>query len=159
MRKCLSRSIYLPAKPPLQWGRTLSSAEVLCVKFDHSSSAGASMGPHSFKCGSWASGEQKQWNNFCFNGAALFQVRKFLDFLFYVLDIFVLQWGRTLSSAEVLVLRLARCPPAMLQWGRTLSSAEVATKGSSIKTDEAASMGPHSFKCGSLVRPGLPQLI
>ena len=36
----------------------------------------------------------------------------------------VLQWGRTLSSAESFVVHFQRVCGISLQWGRTLSSAE-----------------------------------
>ena len=95
------------------------------------------------------------WNTYTgdrmrFNGAALFQVRKVCLSVFGNLCIMLLQWGRTLSSAESDVkplmkpTRTARFNGAalfqvrkasfwvfyhatkkrMLQWGRTLSSAE-----------------------------------
>ena len=59
------------------------------------------MGPHSFKCGSKDSRIRDA--HFCPG----------------------LQWGRTLSSAEVLSWRKKRWRKPPLQWGRTLSSAEV----------------------------------
>ena len=59
------------------------------------------MGPHSFKCGS---------GKLAVGGAC---VNK-------------LQWGRTLSSAEVRVIHRSMDGSwGTLQWGRTLSSAEV----------------------------------
>ena len=36
----------------------------------------------------------------------------------------------------------------MLQWGRTLSSAESPVQASRVSLPPLASMGPHSFKCG-----------
>ena len=39
---------------------------------------------------------------------------------------------------------------SMLQWGRTLSSAEVLTNPGAECVQLNASMGPHSFKCGSI---------
>ena len=60
----------------LQWGRTFSSAERTCQKAAVPARHAASMGPHFFKCGKLypiSSGSQVF---FCFNGAALFQVRK-----------------------------------------------------------------------------------
>ena len=85
----------------------------------------ASMGPHSFKCGSFIL-EQQNWAIFpCFNGAALFQVRKSGRSCFSSQENFGLQWGRTLSSAEVKPSIYIEACPRALQWGRTLSSAEV----------------------------------
>ena len=61
----------------------------------------------------------------------------------------VLQWGRTLSSAEV-ISPTGRSPTTCtLQWGRTLSSAEVRHPALAPRGCPGASMGPHSFKCGS----------
>ena len=63
----------------------------------------------------------------------------------------MLQWGRTLSSAEVEAIRIVVAITARLQWGRTLSSAEVDEIENALLTVEYASMGPHSFKCGSSI--------
>ena len=111
----------------LQWGRTLSSAEVLAKALpgaayhwasmgphsfkcgsptnteEISSSSSASMGPHSFKCGSILSGRIHWPPWICFNGAALFQVRKYRRQLTRTRRFTGLQWGRTLSSAEVIL--------------------------------------------------------
>ena len=67
-------------------------------------------------------GEARQGK--CFNGAALFQVRK---------ESFCLAIANRLS---------------VLQWGRTLSSAESFSKHKKRRIGIIASMGPHSFKCG-----------
>src|SRR5438477_414659 len=85
-----------------------------------------------------------------------------------------LQWGRSLSTAEVAnrtdgirysntsfngaaVIRLRKCDgnkgerpeTQRLQWGRSLSTAEVAKDGLPIYKFKWASMGPQSFDCGS----------
>ena len=158
----------------LQWGRTLSSAErfncfgdrragevsfngaaLFQVRKDHSltiavpSTRLASMGPHSFKCGKTTAEPTAANRMRRFNGAALFQVRKEqIRIANSKMHAFMLQWGRTLSSAER--LDFLRCGgyilsfngaalfqvrkagidarqqinKDMLQWGRTLSSAE-----------------------------------
>ena len=85
----------------------------------------ASMGPHSFKCGSVNSIYSRWSPHICFNGAALFQVRKSEN------------WAPTVSAT------------VGLQWGRTLSSAEVSNSNFLLISSILASMGPHSFKCGS----------
>ena len=139
----------------------------------------ASMGPHSFKCGSLIRTYLSFFNFNRFNGAALFQVRKFQSGRPSGDRAQKLQWGRTLSSAEVSAWQ---CPPATptwpqwgrtlssaevcgpqtgetraqrLQWGRTLSSAEVTVNLAGTKMGIRASMGPHSFKCGSCPRSDL----
>ena len=62
----------------------------------------------------------------------------------------MLQWGRTLSSAEVrLTIQMRGLLQSRLQWGRTLSSAEVINVKLLSVQEAFASMGPHSFKCGS----------
>ena len=61
----------------------------------------------------------------------------------------MLQWGRTLSSAEsreIVEERVIAWPA--LQWGRTLSSAESRPASGRLSRNGLASMGPHSFKCG-----------
>ena len=59
-----------------------------------------------------------------FNGAALFQVRK------------------VAGAMKMFFWHL------LLQWGRTLSSAESCSKHQILHCPQQASMGPHSFKCG-----------
>ena len=109
---------------PLQWGRTLSSAEsppkdpskleAFELQWGRTLSSAESRHPPRRK---------RQAGN-RFNGAALFQVRKETNSAFG-------------SDKE-----------AMLQWGRTLSSAESALYVLPLLIDADASMGPHSFKCG-----------
>ena len=60
----------------LQWGRTLSSAESDPELRRRQVAIGASMGPHSFKCGKLVAVLLAIRRLQCFNGAALFQVRK-----------------------------------------------------------------------------------
>ena len=113
----------------LQWGRTLSSAEVA-------------------RCHLQGLGKAPR-----FNGAALFQVRKSRRQSPDAKAQTPLQWGRTLSSAEVHPLVcLSRRLVLLLQWGRTLSSAEVIFRIARRRVAAMASMGPHSFKCGSRIR-------
>ena len=85
----------------LQWGRTLSSAEVQASSATSCRQSRASMGPHSFKCGSDNRNGSPKSKFRRFNGAALFQVRKFVCGDIGCMKIRQLQWGRTLSSAEV----------------------------------------------------------
>ena len=85
-----------------------------------------------------------------FNGAALFQVRKDQVFSKMQEKAGVLQWGRTLSSAESISAGLSSGRQLCLQWGRTLSSAESAPAIRSELVARDPSMGPHSFKCGKM---------
>ena len=132
------------------------------------------MGPHSFKCGSKQRITNISGKKTSFNGAALFQVRKCQSARWSIGLQLLLQWGRTLSSAEVepshsperdagqasmgphsfkcgsgTATPGERDQEAALQWGRTLSSAEVGIGASVFAEASKASMGPHSFKCGS----------
>ena len=121
----LAREFFWDA---LQWGRTLSSAEVE-TKIDRLAQfLLASMGPHSFKCGSVKRTESPTSTSFCFNGAALFQVRKFICF-----------------QAQKKKPTGASMGPHSFKCGSfsylTLFSVSY----------RLASMGPHSFKCGSLI--------
>ena len=83
------------------------------------------MGPHSFKCGSSIYEDDRNGRITGFNGAALFQVRKLNVVTITRVNINQLQWGRTLSSAEVNQAEIFTPIEIELQWGRTLSSAEV----------------------------------
>ena len=60
----------------------------------------------------------------CFNGAAVFQPRKASVSLSSSLTLFLLQWGRGLSTAEGTPLHSSWCGIDQLQWGRGLSTAE-----------------------------------
>ncbi len=67
----------------------------------------------------------RHWFQARFNGAALFQARKF-GFRFYV----IFCWS-------------------LLQWGRAFSSTEIRTRGSEKYAIKFASMGPRFFKHGN----------
>ena len=60
-----------------------------------------------------------------FNGAALFQVRKLVETLNNMIAEYLLQWGRTFSSAEINAKKGTGTMDELLQWGRTFSSAEM----------------------------------
>ena len=108
----------------LQWGRTFSSAESerpFCIA---NNGQQASMGPHFFKCGKGSNTTLVPAWTPCFNGAALFQVRK----------------GRPIFSLLII--------GNLLQWGRTFSSAESGSRRDVGAGWRRASMGPHFFKCG-----------
>ena len=135
------------------------------------------MGPHFFKCGN--SGKQVIicFPAKSFNGAALFQVRKLDDAYQEAISGAQLQWGRTFSSAETFggeriptlatpsfngaalfqVRKLDKniidiMKNIRLQWGRTFSSAETLETMERLDLTIEASMGPHFFKCGNLLR-------
>ena len=66
----------------------------------------------------------------------------------------LLQWGRTLSSAESANFKELFRLMGSLQWGRTLSSAERILYLWLQQNLHFASMGPHSFKCGKSTSSG-----
>ena len=82
------------------------------------------MGPHFFKCGKEKLLQTPLRAIPCFNGAALFQVRKSPLFARSIRKPQTLQWGRTFSSAEKSKLEGVQEGAEVLQWGRTFSSAE-----------------------------------
>ena len=132
------------------------------------------MGPHSFKCGSYLAKPQLSCKKSCFNGAALFQVRKCARStestdriprfngaaLFQVRKSFLneksrnrklgLQWGRTLSSAEVAISPPVASPPANASMGPHSFKCGSSYRRRQTPPRQMASMGPHSFKCGSM---------
>ena len=109
----------------LQWGRTLSSAERNSAPGLPEPNSRASMGPHSFKCGKpeWRTSRDKGRSRF--NGAALFQVRK--------------EFVRSFKGDSGV-----RCfnGAALFQVRKVDIMSVMNTRLN------AASMGPHSFKCG-----------
>ena len=84
----------------LQWGRTFSSAESRRIPRQSFLCRRASMGPHFFKCGKHPRTRRQSRRRACFNGAALFQVRKVIICAGILGQHVALQWGRTFSSAE-----------------------------------------------------------
>ena len=112
----------------------------------------ASMGPHSFKCGKARLPPPNINKKQSFNGAALFQVRKDKPHPEKPTSLF------GFNGAALFQVRKANNPDLpisagwMLQWGRTLSSAERPCKSQRESGQMLASMGPHSFKCGKRVR-------
>ena len=108
----------------LQWGRTLSSAESFGAALCFPLNALASMGPHSFKCGKRRLRRQR--------AGILLRA----------------SMGPHSFKCGKLVGAPQRRRGALLQWGRTLSSAERLKRRGEEPELSAASMGPHSFKCG-----------
>ena len=107
------------------------------------------MGPHSFKCGSLGGMGVIRIAEGGFNGAALFQVRKFVSLLDGQLDCRFCFNGAALFQVRkfgdpdaVALIARASMGPHSFKCGSatTLVAAENAGR---------ASMGPHSFKCGS----------
>ena len=140
MRRCFNgaalfqvRKGGLPAEflwdaKELQWGRTFSSAERTSIPDRLGKLKPASMGPHFFKCGKTFCFRSTPCQSMqCFNGAALFQVRKVgvegsglhkVYKRFNGAALFQVRKERSLYSPTKSLLAL--------QWGRTFSSAESA---------------------------------
>ena len=109
----------------LQWGRTLSSAESEVGPLQLLEHGGASMGPHSFKCGKWTPPPRTGGPSSSFNGAALFQVRKDASLLGKQMILRYASMGpHSFKCGKDMLPFSLRFPAAQLQWGRTLSSAE-----------------------------------
>ena len=110
---------------PLQWGRGLSTAEMASEDEPEPNWITASMGPRSFNRGNVRRGSDAHDGRPCFNGAAVFQPRKWSLHAAEVPRAGRLQWGRGLSTAEM-ASRLTLTQAAdVLQWGRGLSTAEM----------------------------------
>ena len=134
----------------LQWGRTFSSAETTHSGLRAGRVALASMGPHFFKCGNACFLRFLWYAIYCFNGAALFQVRK-LRHLNYNENSFKCCFnGAALFQVRKLMKRtpstsitsVASMGPHFFKCGNQSSAAPVKQRGK-------ASMGPHFFKCGN----------
>ncbi len=108
------------------------------------------MGPHSFKCGKFGGLKSDGRRTDASMGPHSFKCGKVS--LSHIFESYfqLLQWGRTLSSAERAANENLKGTFADgLQWGRTLSSAESQKSRRSYRVGAwGASMGPHSFKCG-----------
>ena len=139
--------------PKLQWGRTLSSAESQPSPSDTRLIRHASMGPHSFKCGKVDEDGREVEGVERFNGAALFQVRKAVHSTACRRMPAVLQWGRTLSSAESQVTLSLRMDSATASMGPHSFKCGKLRAQTEDNQQEEASMGPHSFKCGKSKSP------
>ena len=113
---------------PLQWGRGLSTAEIMPI---------AQIGG-------------KQWSGF--NGAAVFQPRKCRIPSRPSRAIKPLQWGRGLSTAEMFAGGAESPDVVQLQWGRGLSTAEIGFTEYGYIGGAVASMGPRSFNRGNAPR-------
>src|SRR5258708_6397199 len=134
----------------LQWGRSLSTAEVRRSRSSRHWPAAASMGPQSFDCGSYTLRSPLRQNITSFNGAAVFRLRKFIAIraldrharCFNGAAVFRLRKlkqvtniafaGISFNGAAVFRLRkymsdgaAKRLAINLLQWGRSLSTAEV----------------------------------
>ena len=111
----------------------------------------ASMGPHFFKCGNSAVFELFGRKRRSFNGAALFQVRKYLvDDITPAPEPWLLQWGRTFSSAEICgLIRRAICHLSCFNGAALFQVRKLPSRSPHQVAVTRASMGPHFFKCGN----------
>ena len=92
----------------------------------------------------------------CFNGAALFQVRKADTQDWHCFAGCGLQWGRTFSSAESTSAAETSCQAFSGFNGAALFQVrKVNYSEQAIVACRQASMGPHFFKCGKLARTSM----
>jgi len=148
-------STEVQAVGELQWGRTRSSAEILEASPWSIEVNFASMGPHSFECGNLTACERSRTRRRRFNGAALVRVRKSRGILFRrTYDELASMGPHSFECGNGLFTEQAKKAGYRLQWGRTRSSAEIARRAGTGAAHRplAASMGPHSFECGNLIR-------
>ena len=162
--------------PELQWGRTFSSAEISFGTRKILVSAALQWGRTFSSAEIMTAIRKSQKMRRCFNGAALFQVRKFLhigrfghqasrasmgphffkcgnclcptSFSVVVNRFNGAALFQVRKSSKYLALGTNRC--AGLQWGRTFSSAEIGAVRFECSKWTLASMGPHFFKCGNI---------
>ena len=133
----------------LQWGRGFSTAEILGPGrhpldrppasmgprfFNRGNQVarqlldrvdGASMGPRFFNRGNRSSVQSGHLVRPFFNGAAVFQPRKFPQATRAKDSKESLQWGRGFSTAEMASMSIASERRRTLQWGRGFSTAEI----------------------------------
>ena len=157
----------------LQWGRGLSTPEVLYLTACQVISWCASMGPGSFDPGSNVLIVPPALENIALQWGRGLSTPEVCQAQRLEKDRTSLQWGRGLSTPEVLAGSAVIRDPAPLQWGRGLSTPEVRFQvldtlvsqrlqwGRGLSTPEvlgcqaeprcrtSASMGPGSFDPGS----------
>ena len=86
------------------------------------------MGPQHLSCGNLASVHPAGYGLLRFNGAAASQLRKWYNSNGTALAYGTLQWGRSISAAEILlILAFMLRQFLVLQWGRSISAAEITT--------------------------------
>ena len=83
------------------------------------------MGPHFFKCGSRVDLYRGLPSDPGFNGAALFQVRKFGYAMWYTIRGIGFNGAALFQVRKFLPRSQMKNTRVLLQWGRTFSSAEV----------------------------------
>src|SRR5437667_78030 len=110
----------------------------------------ASMGPQSFDCGSaitWKGVEYPEAERF--NGAAVFRLRKYFGLFFSGEPIKRFNGAAVFRLRKLSTAFLSSCASFSLQWGRSLSTAEVNCRCIPNIARCGTSMGPQSFDCGS----------
>ena len=132
----------------LQWGRTFSSAERQLLRSYFEPCRYSSMGPHFFKCGKQVGRVSCDCDDFLFNGAALFQVRKALADLEKQTISIQSSMGPHFFKCGKVINNPYNNAAFLLQWGRTFSSAESIDIYTQSVIKWFSSMGPHFFKCG-----------
>ena len=116
-------------------------------------SAGASMGPRSFNRGNDCEGAGHRPRTHRFNGAAVFQPRKCEVCRADNEARKALQWGRGLSTAEILRVPAFPLRPRHASMGpRSFNRGNAGELPTAIPL-EPASMGPRSFNRGNLPLP------
>ena len=107
------------------------------------------MGPRFFNRGNFANGRKLVSRSRIFNGAAVFQPRKYRVSADRVARTPPLQWGRGFSTAEMPRRTDVLNRNKSLQWGRGFSTAEIGQTPIPHKGFRTSSMGPRFFNRGN----------
>ena len=137
----------------LQWGRTFSSAEKKTVRLLQFIGLRLQWG-RTFSSAEKNRPLHRHDAEFaCFNGAALFQVRKNRPASPRWEMIGSLQWGRTFSSAEKRDVSAVFVAGVLASMGPHFFKCGKSQRRNFFVAHRRASMGPHFFKCGKTAQP------
>ena len=112
----------------------------------------ASMGPQPFDCGNTSTAKISQRFSVLLQWGRSLSTAEIalLNYHACAADA-QLQWGRSLSTAEMPNNeRFLPCQSSPLQWGRSLSTAEIGNVWVEAQKLVVASMGPQPFDCGNV---------
>src|SRR5258707_1237660 len=109
----------------LQWGRGLSTAEMRRQKYLHGKRYFASMGPRSFDRGDKVARFFAAQNWPSFNGAAVFRPRRWLELVTVAYSLTSFNGAAVFRPRRSRTLNAHHFAVGALQWGRGLSTAEI----------------------------------
>ncbi len=142
-------ALRIPSCAGLQWGRGLSTAEIGRWPWPSAPRLYASMGPRSFNRGNRTKKMVARIGLPGFNGAAVFQPRKWVDQYADVKEAHPLQWGRGLSTAEMSIRDVADIMGNCASMGPRSFNRGNSGRLKVVAYVPLASMGPRSFNRGN----------